>query len=151
MTKIIAKVKTTTRPFSDWSSSTLISLSLLIWFVIVSIRIIMLGLLPVSSWISSLITFKLNETLDRLRSFLGSWRSLEQSKVCSLFDSMVSVWICVVIVGKIKSSWPSLLPSWSLSPPSIRTHLLFLPLLFTVWLRRLLQNNTEDQLCNSSN
>ena len=115
MTKIIAKVKTTTRPFNDWSSSTLISLNLLIWFVMMSISIIMLGLLPFGSSISSLITSKLNETLDLLRSCLGSWRSLEQSKVCPQ-----SVWIFVVIGGKIMLSSP-----WLLFPPSIRTHWLW--------------------------
>ena len=135
MTKIIAKVKTTTRPFKDWSSSTLISLNLLIWFVMMSISIIMLGLLPFGSSISSLITSKLNETLDLLRSCLGSWRSLEQSKVCPQ-----SVWIFVVIGGKIL--W---LSPWSLFPPSIRTHLLFLTLLSTVWLWRLFQQNTATQ------
>ena len=131
MTKTIAKAKTTKRPFTDWSSSRLISLNLVIWFVIVSIRIIMLGLLPAGSPISSLITSKLNETLDRLRSCLGSWRSLEQSKVCSHFDSLLSAWF-IVIAGKIISSSPFiLLHSWSLFSPSIWTHLLLLTLLST--------------------
>ena len=145
MTKIIANVKTTTRPFTDWSSSSLISLNLLIWIVIVSISIIMLGLLPIGSWISSLITSKLNETLDRLRSCLGSWRSLEQSKVWSHFDSLLFVWIFEVCVGKIILSLTWLLSSWLLSPPSIRTHLLLLTLLSTVWLWRLLQLHTASQ------
>ena len=122
MTKIIANARTTTRPFNDWSSSTLISLNLLIWFVIVSIRSIMLGLLPAGSRIYSRVTSKLNETLDRLRSCLGSCRRLEQSKVCWHFHSLLSAWIFIGIGGTvILSSLFVELQSWSLFPPSIST------------------------------